>query len=213
MKANGHGVELTCDVLREQGVAVTSRSYRAWKTRAAAARAQSDAVLIDRLKALKVRDAKGRQQPEILYGRRKMTAWLGRGGFAVVSKHTVDRLMRVEGMNGLVRGRKPRAPASTGKDSARAPDLLKRDFSAPRPNHSWVTDFTYVPTWGGFVYVAFAIDLFSRAIVGWQASTVKDTPFVEACLQMALWRRDHAGHAVRPGMIHHSDAACPVHVD
>ena len=206
MKANGHGVELTCDVLREQGVAVTSRSYRAWKTRAAAARAQSDAVLIDRLKALKVRDAKGRQQPEILYGRRKMTAWLGRGGFAVVSKHTVDRLMRVEGMNGLVRGRKPRAPASTGKDSARAPDLLKRDFSAPRPNHSWVTDFTYVPTWGGFVYVAFAIDLFSRAIVGWQASAVKDTPFVEACLQMALWRRDHAGHAVRPGMIHHSDA-------
>lgn len=206
MKANGHGVELTCDVLREQGVAVTSRSYRAWKTRAAAARAQSDAVLIDRLKALKVRDAKGRQQPEILYGRRKMTAWLCRGGFAVVSKHTVDRLMRVEGMNGLVRGRKPRASASTGKDSARAPDLLKRDFSAPRPNHSWVTDFTYVPTWGGFVYVAFAIDLFSRAIVGWQASTVKDTPFVEACLQMALWRRDHAGHAVRPGMIHHSDA-------
>ncbi len=56
------------------------------------------------------------------------------------------------------------------------------------------------------MYVAFAIDLFSRAIVGWQASAVKDTPFVEACLQMALWRRDHAGHAVRPGMIHHSDA-------
>jgi putative transposase len=206
MKANGHGVELTCGVLREQGAAVTSRSYRAWKTRAAAARAQSDAVLIDRLKALKVRDGKGRQQPEILYGRRKMTAWLSRGEVTAVSKHTVDRLMRVEGMNGLVRGRKPRASASTGKASARAPDLLKRDFSAPRPNHSWVTDFTYVPTWGGFVYVAFAIDLFSRAIVGWQASTVKDTPFVEACLQMALWRRDHAGRTVQPGMIHHSDA-------
>jgi putative transposase len=136
MKANGHGVELTCGVLREQGVAVTSRSYRAWKIRAAAARVQSDAVLIDRLKALKVRDGTGRQQPEILYGRRKVTAWLRRGGFAGVSKHTVDRLMRIESMNGLVRGRKPRASSSTGRDSPRAPDLLKRNFSAPHPNHS-----------------------------------------------------------------------------
>nr|WP_255455256.1 IS3 family transposase [Cryobacterium sp. Hh38] len=94
-----------------------------------------------------MRDVQGRQQPEILYGRRKMTAWLRRAGFADVSKHTFDRLMRLEGMNGLVRGRKPRASASTGKDSPQAPDLLKRNFSAPRPNHSWVTDFTYVPTW------------------------------------------------------------------
>ena len=69
-----------------------------------------------------------------------------------------------------------------------------------------MTDFTYVPTWGGFVYVAFAIDLYSRAIVGWHASTVRDTPFVEVCLNMALWRRDNAGHTVQPGMIHHSDA-------
>ncbi|WP_104135073.1 hypothetical protein [Cryobacterium sp. Y62] len=68
MKANGHGVELPCGVLREQGVTVTSRSFRAWKTRAAAARLQSDAALVDRLKALKVRDVHGRQQPEILYG-------------------------------------------------------------------------------------------------------------------------------------------------
>ena len=88
----------------------------------------------------------------------------------------------------------------------RAEDFLKRNFSAPRPNHSWVTDFTYVRTWGSFVYVAFAIDLYSRAIVGWHASAVKDTSFVEACLKMALWRRDHSGHAVEPGMIHHSDA-------
>jgi putative transposase len=58
----------------------------------------------------------------------------------------------------------------------------------------------------GFIYVAFAIDLFSRAIVGWQASTVKDTTFVEACLRMALWRRDQTGRPIEPGMIHHSDA-------
>ena len=206
MNANGHGVELTCGVLREQGVAVTSRSYRAWKTRAVAERTYSDAVLVNTFRELAIRDAKGRQRPEILYGRRKMTAWLRRVGFPHVSKHTVDRLMRLEGMHGLVRGRKPRNRAVAGVSAPRAPDLLKRQFSAPTPNHSWVTDFTYVATWGGFVYVAFVIDLYSRMIVGWSISTVKDTSFVEACLAMALWRRDWFGHRVQRGLIHHSDA-------
>jgi transposase InsO family protein len=63
-----------------------------------------------------------------------------------------------------------------------------------------------VPTWSGFVYVAFVIDLFSRAIVGWQASTIKDTAFVEACLRMALWRRDQMNQPIEAGLIHHSDA-------
>ena len=69
--------------------------------------------------------------------------------------------MRDEGMNGLVRGRHTRTtiPAKTG--GIRATDLLNWCFSSPRPNHGWVTDFTYVPTWSGFVYVAFTIDLYS----------------------------------------------------
>jgi putative transposase len=125
-----------------------------------------------------------------------MTAWLARSGFPEVSKHTVDRVMRDEGMNGLVRGRKT-VTTIPGKDGKRAGDLLNRQFTAPRPNHTWVTDFTYVPTWAGFVYIAFAIDLFSRAIVGWQTSTVKDTAFVEACLKMALWRRDQTADRSR----------------
>ena len=66
MKGHGHGVELTCTVLREQGVQVTSRSYRAWKKRAAAERTLTDAVLLNRFKSLAVRDEKGRQRPEIL---------------------------------------------------------------------------------------------------------------------------------------------------
>jgi putative transposase len=135
-----------------------------------------------------------------------MTAWLARNGFPGVSKHTVDRLMRQEGLNGLVRGRKTRTTIPAKDGGRRAGDLLNRCFTAPRPNHAWVTDFTYVATWAGFVYVAFAIDLFSRAIVGWSASTVKDVTFVEDCLKMALWRRDHTGRPVPPGMIHHSDA-------
>jgi putative transposase len=205
MKARGHRVESTCRVLREQGVAVAGRSYRGWKKREPSARTIDDAILTAHFRQLRERDAKGRQRPEVLYGRRKMTAWLARCGFGDVSKHTVDRVMRDEGMNGLVRGRKT-VTTIPGKNGKRAGDLLNRQFTAPRPNHTWVTDFTYVATWAGFVYVAFAIDLFSRVIVGWQASTVKDTAFVEACLRMALWRRDQTGRPVEAGMIHHCDA-------
>ena len=139
-----------------------------------------------------------------------MTDWLNRqlaaDGRPPVSKHTVDRLMRAEGMRGLVRGRGVRTTVPAGTDARRAADLLERRFTAAAPNLAWVTDFTYVSTWAGFVYVAFAIDLFSRAIVGWSAATIKDMAFVEACLRMALWRRDHTGRPVPPGMIHHSDA-------
>lgn len=205
MRAEGHGVERICDVLREQGVAVAPRSYRAWKRRPPSNRTVDDAKVVAALRRLRERDRKGRQKPEVLYGRRKMTVWLRRNGFPGISKHTVDRLMRDERMNGLIRGRKTRTTIP-GKDGTRAADQLNRDFSSPRPNHAWVTDFTYVPTWSGFVYVAFAIDLFSRAIVGWDVCTVKDTAFVERCLKMALWRRDHAERPVLPGMIHHSDA-------
>jgi putative transposase len=142
MKADGHAVESACEVLRMQGFRVAARTYRAWKRRAAPARAFTDASILNAFHELHQRDAKGRPRPEVLYGRRKMTAWLGRNGFLGVSKHTVDRLMRLAGMSGLVRGRKTRTTIPA-KDGKRAGDLLNRDFTAPFPNHSWVTDFTY----------------------------------------------------------------------
>jgi len=171
----------------------------------------TDAEIVDRLRALRTGGPGGRPAPEILYGRRKMTDWLNRqlaaDGRPRVSKHTVDRLMGAEGMRGLVRGRGVRTTVPAGDGAARrATDLLQRRFRTSAPNLAWVTDFTYVATWAGFVYVAFAVDLFSRAIVGWSAATVKDVAFVEACLRMALWRRDHTGRPVATGMIHHSDA-------
>ena len=204
-RAVGHGVESICTALREQGVPVAPRTYRSWRTNPPAPRALSDAALIDTLRSLRTGSATGGPLPETLYGRRKMTAWLDRSGHAGVSKHTVDRVMRGEGMRGLVRGRKLRTTIA-GKDGVRAGDLLNRDFRTSAPNRAWVTDFTYVATWSGFTYVAFAIDLYSRAIVGWSAAARKDVAFVEACLSMALWRRDHAGRPVPAGMIHHSDA-------
>jgi transposase InsO family protein len=116
-----------------------------------------------------------------------------------------------EGMRGLIRGRKTRTTIP-GKDGQRAADLLNRDFRTNAPNRAWVTDFTYVSTWSGFAYVAFAIDLFSRAIVGWSASTTTDVAFVESCLSMALWRRDHTGRPVTAGMIHHRDAGSQIYL-
>jgi putative transposase len=70
-----------------------------------------------------------------------MTAWLARNGFPTVSKHTIDRLMRDEGIAGLVRGRKT-VTTIPAKNGTRAGDMLNRQFTALRPNHTWVTDFT-----------------------------------------------------------------------
>ena len=190
-------------VLREQGVPVAERTYRGWTRAQPSQRDIDDAHLIEAIRVARVGD-KGEPTPESLYGRRKMTALLRRHGMTVSSSR-VDRLMRQLGINGLVRGKGARTtvpdPAAT-----RAPDLLDRDFTAAAPNTRWVADFTYVRTWAGFGYVAFVIDCFSRAIVGWHAATTKATPLVTTALRMALWRRDRAGHRVGDGLVDHSDA-------
>ncbi|SNR57670.1 Integrase core domain-containing protein [Actinomadura mexicana] len=122
-----------------------------------------------------------------------------------MARCTVERLMRELGLAGVRRGRKIRTTVrDDGND--RAVDLLRRDFTAGSPNRRWVADFTHVTTWAGVVYVAFVVDIFSRAIVGWAASTTKRTRLVLDALDMALWRRDRAGHPVGPGLVHHSDA-------
>jgi putative transposase len=198
MRARKFRVESVCRVLTEHGVQVAPRTYRNWKTSLPSARTIADAGLTDALRATI-------GTPEGMYGRRKMTAYLRRQGHRVAAC-TVDRLMRDEGLSGVVRGRRHRTTIPGGKDSRRAPDLLDRDFTAAVPNRKWVTDFTYTRTWSGFVYVAFVVDCYSRAIVGWHATTVKDTAMVTTALKMALWRRDHADRGVSAGLIHHSDA-------
>ena len=198
MRAQNFRVESICRVLTTQGFQVAPRTYRNWKTAPPSARTITDAHPTEELRAT-IGTAEG------LYGRRTMTAHLRRKGHHVAAC-TIDRLMRDEGLNGVDRGRQHRTTIPGGKDSRRAPDLLDRDFTADAPNRTWVTDFTYCRTWAGFVYVAFVIDCFSRAIVGWHASTVQDTAMLTTALKMALRRRDHGGHRVRDGLIHHSDA-------
>jgi transposase InsO family protein len=200
MRSTGHAVESTCAVLSEQGCRVAARTYRAWRraNRPVADRARHEAVVIDALLAT-------RGTPEGLYGRRKMTHFLRRRGLPVAFC-TVDRLMRDLGMNGVRRGQRVRTTVPA-RDGTRAGDLLDRDFTAPAPNTCWVADFTYVRSWGGFVYVAFVVDVFSQRIVGWQAATDRRTDLVLTPLRIALWDRARHGHPVTPGQLtHHYDA-------
>jgi len=121
MRAQGFGVEPVCAVLREQGCQVAPRTYRAWKKSLPSDRTVSDAYVTHAILATK-------DTPEGLYGRRKMTAHLRRTGHAV-SIGTVDRLMRDEGLSGVIRGKNHRTTIAA-KDGKRASDLLDRDFTA-----------------------------------------------------------------------------------
>ena len=112
-----------------------------------------------------------------VYGARKMWRELRRRGHQV-ARCTVERLMRREGLSGAVRGRHKIKTTVANPRHERAPDLVKRDFTAPAPNRVWVADFTEVVTWTGIVYVAFIVDVYSRAIVGWAAATSKAAPLV-----------------------------------
>ena len=114
--------------------------------------------------------------------------------------------MRSLGLVGVSRAKAIRTTIPS-KDGRRARDLLNRDFTAPRPDHTWVADFTYVRTWAGWVYVAFIVDVFAQMIVGWHAMTTRDVDLVMVPLRMALWNRDRRGHPVGPGQLRaHSDA-------
>lgn len=114
----------------------------------------------------------------------------------------VARLMRQENLQGVHRRRKHHA-TQRSEGVAPAPDLVERDFSAPRPDRLWVADITYVPTWAGFLYVAVVLDVFSRRVVGWSMAAHLRTELVLDALEMAIWHR-------RPqtGLVHHSDQGC-----
>ena len=112
-----------------------------------------------------------------VYRPRKVWKQLRRDGIAV-ARCTMQRLMREMGLVGVVRGRAWTTTTLPDTAATRPPDLVERTFTAERPNQLWVSDFTYVATWHGFVYVAFVIDVFARRIVGWRVSASLKTDFV-----------------------------------
>ena len=135
-----------------------------------------------------------------VYGVRKVWRQMRREGFDV-ARCTVERLMRAMGLRGVIRGK----PVRTTISDRAAPcplDHVNRQFHAPAPNRLWVSDFTYVATWAGFVYVAFVIDIYARRIVGWRASRTAHASFVLDALEQAIHERRPAH---RSGLVHHSD--------
>jgi putative transposase len=188
-----YGVEPICKVLP-----IAPSTYHAHVARRAApetlpARAKRDATLM--IEVRRVYEANFRVDSV-----RKVWRQLAREGI-VAARCTVARLMRAMGLKGVVRGKSVR---TTIPDPAAAcpRDRVNRQFKAACPNRLWVADFTYVATWGGFVYAAFVIDVFARRIVGWRVSRSARADFVLDALEQALHeRRPFAGS----GLVCHSD--------
>ncbi|PJE33717.1 IS3 family transposase [Pseudooceanicola marinus] len=190
---DAHGVEPICTVLP----IAPSTYYDHLAKRANPARlsdrARRDAALRPEIERVWEENYK-------VYGVRKIWRQLFREGF-VVARCTVARLMRDMDIQGIIRG-KPHRTTIPDKKAPCPLDKVNREFRVPAPNMLWVSDFTYVATWKGFVYVAFVIDAYARKIVGWRASTSAQTGFVLDALEQAV-------HDRRPtkamGLVHHSD--------
>ena len=186
-----YGIEPICRVLPIAPSTYHEHAVRRKEPERLPARAKRDATL----------------KPEItrvftenfaVYGVRKVWRQLKRESVDV-ARCTVERLMRDMGLKGAIRGK----PFKTTVSDTSRPcplDHVNRQFHAPAPNRLWVSDFTYVPSWTGFAYVAFIIDVFARRIVGWKASRQAHAGFVLDALEQALHERRPAGQ-----LIHHSD--------
>ena len=188
------GVELICRVLGNTvGGFMTSRGYRAAKSRPMSNRAIRDQVLGDQMERLHAENYG-------VYGVRKMYYLMRRQGWLVGRDH-VARVMKTRGIGGVRRGRTTFTTKTKTSDSYPL-DRVHRQFHADCPNQLWVADITYVATWQGFAYVAFVTDVFSRKIVGWSvSSTLKTDMLPLQALNMAAWMVSDD----LTGLVHHSD--------
>lgn len=187
------GVEPICKALQFAPSTYYDRRAILRDPERASRRAKSDAAMSLRIDGAWEDNRK-------LYGARKIWHVLRRDGQAV-ARCTVERLMRALGIRGVVRGK--RVVTTNPDTSLPCPDdKVNRIFKADRPNKLWVSDFTYVPTWSGTVYVAFVIDVFARRIVGWRVSTSMTTKFVLDALDQAIWQRKTLDNR---SLVHHSD--------
>jgi transposase InsO family protein len=191
---SAYGVEPICDVLP-----IAPSTYFRCKVQQRdpsqrSTRAQRDAVL----KAIIQRIWTEQHQ---VYGSRKVWKQMGREGLRE-ARCRVRRLMRELGLTGAVRGRAWTTTTRPEGTTDQPADLVRRQFTATRPNQLWLADFTYVATWRGFVYVAFVIDVFARRIIGWRVSSSLRTDFVLDALEQAIY--DRCGDDIRD-LVHHSD--------
>jgi putative transposase len=170
---------------------VSKSGYYAWRDRPPSRRTRRDALLTEKIREIHSRSRETYGYPRVHAELRSLGIGCGR--------RRVARLMKAAGLRGCMRGKKRR---TTHRDpwAAPAPDLLRRDFVADRPNRVWLADITYIPTLEGFLYLAFILDTHSRRIVGWSMDSHMRTELVVDALEMAVWRRKPSA-----GLVHHSD--------
>ncbi len=196
------GVESICSGAADRPVDVSTAIGSTRPSRPAAPHAR------ERDDVLRVEIQRVYDEHHQVYGPRKVWKQLRREGIGV-ARCTVGRLMRAMGLAGAVRGR-AWVITTQATDHGRPADLVDRQFVATRPNQLWVSDFTYVATWNGFVYVALVIDVFARRIVGWRVSASMRTDFVLDALEQAISRAARR-HADGPGAPQRSRDAISLH--
>ena len=190
------GVEPICRVLSEHGCKIAPNTYWAARKRPPSKRARRDLELVVEIRRVF-------EENLFVYGADKVWTQLNREGVRV-ARCTVERLMRAEGLSGARRGKTFTITTLVDERQQRPADLVERQFRAPAPNRLWVADLTYVKTHTGWVYVAFIIDVYSRMIVGWQASRSLRSDLAIDALEMAAWNRQRTGHNLDQ-LVHHSD--------
>jgi transposase InsO family protein len=210
-----HGVEPMCKVLQ-----IAPSGYRTYLAKCkdaslCSARTKRDQLLRTQIERIWQVNFK-------VYGADKVWHQIRREGAPdglPVARCTVERLMRDLGLRGVRRGKHVRT--TVANQALPCPlDRVNRQFKAQRPNVLWVSDFTYVSTWQGMVYVAFVIDVYARVIVGWRVSRSMTSDFVLDALEQALYARrggsnknhtgersgdTNAGAQDEPALVHHSD--------
>ena len=171
---------------------VQRSGYYAWRRRTPSTRAQANQALVELIRA-------AHQASRKTYGSPRIQVVLQRKGMAC-GKNRVARLMRLHGI--VAQKRHKLHPTTTQRQPGvvPAPNRLNQDFTASAPNRKWVSDFTYIDTAEGWLYLAAVLDLFSRKVVGWAMSEQMDTALVQAA-----WRMAYLGRHPTPGLLHHSD--------
>ena len=188
-----YGVEPMCSVLQIAPSGYWRHAARQRNPQLRCARAQRDETLLPHIE--RVWNANMR-----VYGAEKVWRQMTREGLCT-ARCTVERLMKHLGLQGVRRGKVVRTTISDAKLPCPL-DRVNRVFKADRPNQLWVSDFTYVSTWQGWLYVAFVIDVYARRIVGWRVSSSMHTQFVLDALEQALYARQPERNGA---LIHHSD--------
>jgi len=185
-----YSIKHMCSVL-----GVKRSSYYAWRKRPMSQHEQEDRALLEQIRAIY-------EHSNHTYGSPRIHAFMRRRGYAC-GRNRIARLMHEYRIVAYRVHRRYPITTRQRRGAYAAPNLLRQDFTASKPNQKWVTDITYIDTREGWLYLAAILDLYSRRIVGWSMGDRIDTMLVQKALRMAIQNRKPAA-----GLVHHSDRGC-----